>query len=329
MPEDDQPDVFPLSVNTEELPDETANIPAPEMTVKRKVKKRKLRKGRVAMLAALAVLAPVLYITGTSFRREQMAASARETKDRLVLTFHDESDIPVLEAGEELTYTETDDLIDVIPDQLRRYIRSIPGDSEITLSDIDISKTGEQYVIVGFKTTDRFGQTVTNHQTFPVEVADTRPANIELEATSITLPAGSDEDALRKNVKAVNDPVFGEYAYSDSGEERTWRLDVSGVDLDHAGDYKVRIVVNDNGNMIEASYDLKIEGNIEDVIEQTSVPGATEETEEETDNGPDMPVYIDENGSLYVSDGHPSAESVNVDACINTYGEWVKDHCEW
>jgi hypothetical protein len=51
---------------------------------------------------------------------------------------------------------------------------------------------------------------------------------------------------------------------------------------DHAGDYKVRIVVNDNGNMIEASYDLKIEGNIEDVIEQTSVPAATEETEEET-----------------------------------------------
>lgn len=281
------------------------------------------------MLITLAVLAPVLYITGTSIRREQMAASARETKERLTLTFHDESDVPVLEAGEELTYTETDDLIDVIPDQLRRYIRSIPGDSEITLSDIDISKTGEQYVIVGFKATDRFGQTVTNHQTFPVEVADTRPAYIELKATSMTLPAGRDEDALRENVKAVNDPVFGEYAYSDSGEERTWRLDVSGVDLDHAGDYKVRIVVNDNGNMIETSYDLKIEGNIEDAIEQTSVPVTSDKTEEVTDSGPDSLVYIDENGSLYISDEQPSAESVNMDACISTYGEWVKDHCEW
>ena len=111
----------------------------------------------------------------------------------------------------------------------------------------------------------------------------------------MTLTAGGSEDDLKVNVKSVEDPVFGKYAFSNTGRERTWKLETEDVDFDHEGEYEVKVVANDNGNMIEESFTLKVEGNIEEIrAEEERKKAEEEEAKKREEEGEDAEGNTDE-----------------------------------
>ena len=254
----------------------------------------------------------LLFSKGCSHKpTEQELQNEYETvKSTLNIEFDEALDTPIVEAGENLTITKNEEANVEMPDILKNYVVSIPEEATVKAELPNTKFLGETNITFVIEKEDKYGRTVTNTQLVPIVVEDNTAPEITLEADTIT---ASDIAGVKANVKSVVDPVFGEYLYSENKEAGTWFLDGK-IDFKKTGEYKVNVVVNDNGKKIEKPMTVKVkveEKQEEKPEEKQEVTQATQTTptitptpkptQKPTQTGP-VYVFEDEEGNKYTQE---------------------------
>ena len=171
-------------------------------------------------------------------RREQSLEAAYES---LVIVFRE--DAGTLEYGSSFS-----------PAQI---IESRTGRTIKTTAAIDTMKTGPQTVSFTISDTDEYGQDVSRDYSYQVEVIDTRPPEIEIEAENAEITEGDEFDPV-SNIVSVTDPVDGEIAYSDSLQNGAYTV-ITDLDTGEPGEYEVTVAAKDkNGLEAERSYTVTV-----------------------------------------------------------------------
>lgn len=214
-----------------------------------------------------------------SYKTLQEALNVKLTSDKRLLT---------IEAAPEFTYSFTEDKsLENVPDQIRNLIVSYTGESEISVSSVDISTVGEKQVTLTITKSDRFGQIAQKQERIVVTVQDTQEPEVDI--VDAVVHAENEKEA-EANVLRIYDPVFNYYPYSSTLENHTYKIDLSEVDFETPGIYQAKIIINDSGNIIERYYDVNV-GNYVDpnsveeepVVEETTEEGESVVDEQETD----------------------------------------------
>ena len=315
----------------------------------------------------LSLLVLALCLFGFMFWRnhqtKQREASYENLKQQLVVELDESMGAPTIEAGEELAYSDTNvESLREIPDQLRPMFKSVPDGAKITLSGLDTTAFGEQEVKINISKTDKYGQEVTNAQTFIINIEDTKEPEITLNASSIEIEAG-DSRAIKDNIKSVIDPVFGEYIYSTNKENQTYWIDATDVNYSELGTYPVRVIVYDNGNEIVQEFDVKVTNVIKN--EEQSATANQTTTQANTNNNAGAATqnqaprvvysYVDQFGNIYTEEqvqqmknnnedmtienmddfmqrngiNHSGTYSADEAKCYSTWGKWNGSYCIW
>ena len=211
-----------------------------------------------------------------SYKTLQEALNVKLTADKRLLT---------IEAGPELTYTPTEDKsLEQVPDQVRNLIVSYTGDSEITVSNLDISTVGEKQLTLTITKADRFGQVAQKQERVIVTVKDTQEPQVDI--VNAVVHATNEKEA-EANVLRIYDPAFGYYPYSSTLENHTYKIELpkligaKGEEksiFDTPGIYQAKIIINDSGNIIERYYDV----NVGNYVDPNAVEDETTENVEET-----------------------------------------------
>lgn len=214
-----------------------------------------------------------------SYKTLQEALNVKLTSDKRLLT---------IEAAPEFTYSFTEDKsLENVPDQIRNLIVSYTGESEISVSSVDISTVGEKQVTLTITKSDRFGQIAQKQERIVVTVQDTQEPEVDI--VDAVVHAENEKEA-EANVLRIYDPVFNYYPYSSTLENHTYKIDLSEVYFETPGIYQAKIIINDSGNIIERYYDVNV-GNYVDpnaveeepVVEETTEEGESVVDEQATD----------------------------------------------
>lgn len=192
------------------------------MQKKKRKKKNKGNPFKTIFIGALLVGA-FYFVFHDIWGKQTLKQDEEEEKPPLI-TYHNNQEIPTIEAGTPLVCSETDiNALKHIPDALRYQIKSAPGRAEITISEIDNTLIGEQPLIYTLKTKDKHGNETIEYQEDVIRVIDTHPPYIMLKQQYMTINESQQSiQALLDNIKYVRDPVYGEFEYSSTLENGTY-----------------------------------------------------------------------------------------------------------
>lgn len=242
-----------------------------------------------ALIPVLIVVLVLVIVVGLLIKMEYdkklRQESYNQMYDQLTITYTTKEK-PTLEVGEEWTYSTTNKAeFNTIPDQLRKYFKSVPSGSTIKVTDNgDLTLVGDKVLKVTVSKEDQYGQLVERSYDLPIYLDDTVEPEIDCTASEIV---AKNEQDIRANVRTVVDKRFGLYTYSEMGENHTYKLDMKEVKWNEPGEYNVYIIINDNGKTVRHYFTVKIEDNTpqpeqSDPTEIIIVdPSETENSEEE------------------------------------------------
>ena len=271
------------------------------------------------IILLLALLAVGGFIGWRRYDASRKAKSLDELRSKLLFESNPDIEVPVIEAGDALTYSDNSVAeLQNIPDQLKNYFISVPEGALIEISQIDTGSCGLQDVTITMSKADQYGQTAVNSQGFTISIQDTKQPEVRLNASSIEIE-GADETAIRANVQAVIDPVFGEYAYSSSRENRTYSIDTGAVNFEESGTYPAAVVIQDNGNEYRQEFEVTVKAKPKE-----SSSGNTASKP----NRPAGPVYtyVDQYGNLYTDQQAQELAASESNVELHSYEDFVETY---
>ena len=250
------------------------NIKLEQSVTETQTNKDKIKKMLPIAIGALVVA--LVFIVGGSifFNRVQEKRAMEESYQSLVeslnVNFTDDSRLLIVEAAKEFTYSPTDyKSLEKVPDQLRSLFASFSGDSEIVVSDVDLTTVGEKQMTATITKKDRFGQVAQKQARVNFTVKDTQEPQVDVAGSYVV---ARNEEEVNSNILRIYDPVFGYYPYSSNLDNHTYKIDISKIDFNTPGQYQAKVVINDSGNIIERYFDVYVPkvdamGNIiEDIV---------------------------------------------------------------
>ncbi|MBR3252112.1 MAG: hypothetical protein IKF80_10425 [Erysipelotrichaceae bacterium] len=245
--------------------------------------------------------------------------SLNDLSAQLVIETNQSMGIPTIEAGEKLTYSDSDKAeMKNIPDQLRNFFVSFPEGADVQLSEIDTDKAGIQEVTVIITKEDSYGQIANNNQVFEVNIVDTKQPEIYLNASAIEIEA-KDATPIEENVVSVIDPVFGEYSYSAARENRTYYIETSEIDFEVNGTYQAYVIIQDNGNEYRQSFDVTVTGGKKPEAENTA------NNVNATSRPATRPsyTYVDESGNMFTEEQAREMAENDGNVVLLSYDEYT------
>ena len=126
-----------------------------------------------------------------------------------------------LESGTELTFNDLSiSSLREVPDQIKSCILKYPDKAVITATGFDNVLVGTKEIILSTVVSDEYGQTIVGYQPLNIIIEDTFEPVIELGEEYLVV----NNDmffSIDKNVIRVYDEVYGNYRWSDNGENHT------------------------------------------------------------------------------------------------------------